>query len=127
MGKAEHFDVIYTDGTESKKVFISFGDSVRSDDWVKENFPFPPYPKFDDGMTDDERDAVRNDYLDAKANIIAKREYMSGMYGVFLAAKRAGIPHTDGDVMDFLDVVAVPSVTGEAVESGETNGPSSEV
>ena len=93
-------DVIYVDTMEERSLVVTLGDSIRGQDWA------------------------RGEYADDKE----LQEERGGMYGVFLAAKRAGAPHTGGTWLEWLDVVTMPDDeedTAEAPAEGESDGPSS--
>ena len=93
--------VIYVDTLEERAIVVTLGDSIRAQDWARSEYP------------DDE----------------ALRAERSGMYGVFLAARRSGEPHTNGTWVDWLDLVTLPDDDEDedaAGAEGDSDGPPSE-
>jgi len=101
-GEAKKIDVIYVDTMETHGLVVTLGDSIRGQDWARKEYA-------DDAGLQEER---------------------GGMYAIYLAAKRAGAPHTGGTWLDWLDFVTVPDAEEdkpEAPAEGESDGPPSGV
>lgn len=102
MAGAKLLKVIYEDTLDEADVLITIGDSLRAQDWAEGEYP------------DD----------------VKKQDTRGGLYAVFLAAKRAKLPHTDGEWMDWMDRVTIPedeadTTEDEHLEPGESQEPSS--
>lgn len=100
-GQAKKIDIIYVDTMENDAIVVTIGDTIRGADWARKEYP-----------DEDER-----------------QESRGGMYAVFLAAKRAGKPHTQGGWLDWLDIVTMPEdeAADEVPAEGEDAGLSSTV
>jgi hypothetical protein len=101
-GQAKQVEIIYVEDMTEAKVVVTIGDTLRGQDWAREQYP---------------------DDFDAQ-------EGRGGMYALFLAARRQRLPHTDGAWLDWLDVVTMPidddeAAAGEEISPGESQGPPS--
>lgn len=97
--QATKLDIIYADSGETVAVVVTLGDSIRGQDWALVQYP-------DDPQMQDER---------------------GGMYSIALAAKRQHLRGSEGDWLDFLDLVTIPDdgAPAETPEAGESDGPPS--
>lgn len=101
MSRAQVLEVIYVESGDSKPVLVTIGDTVRAQDWARDQYP--------DDLT--------------------LQEQRAGLYAVYLGAKRAGLPGTGLGWLEWLDQVTIPDdeTEDETPEPGESEGPPSEL
>lgn len=125
---AKLFRVIYADTKEPVDILVTLGDTIRAENWAEKEYPYPPKPDLSAGLSPDEIDFNREEYREEKSAVDERREWCSGLYAVYLGAKRAGKPGAEGDWLDWLALVTMPDDEGgtEASDEGEADGSQSD-
>lgn len=98
---AKLLEIIYADTQETAAVMVTIGDTVRAQDWARENYP----------------------------NDLELQEQRAGLYAVYLGARRQNLPGASGEWLEWLDMVTIPDDEEEAEEDstpGECAAPPSE-
>jgi len=121
------FEVIYVDTEERQPVLIGIGDTIMATDWAEKEYPYPPRPELGEGLTAAELDFNRDEFRAARAAVDATREHRSGLYAVYLGAKRGKLRGAELGWLEWLSMVTMPDDAEQAEESagGESSGPPS--
>lgn len=129
---AKLLEIIYVDTQEPVNVLVGIGDSIRATEWAEKEYPYPEKPDLSGaGLSSAEIDFRIAEYRQAKYDIDAKREWRSGLYAVYLGAKRAGLRGSELGWLDWLSLVTMPQDEDAAVAdteepaAGESDAPPS--
>lgn len=124
---AKLIEVVYVDTQETQTVLLGLGDSIRAEDWAKNQYPYPPKPALGEGLTVDEVDFNRELWRTERAEVDENRAWRAGLYAVYLAAQRSKLRGTEEGWVEWLSLVSIPEAEGkaeeEAPDAGESDGP----
>lgn len=130
MANANLIRLIYTDDMEQRDVLVTLGDTARAQDHAEQTVPDPVKPDLSADLSEHEIEFNLSEYRARKAQIDLRRNIEVGLYGMYLAAKRAHHPYTDAGYEAWRDNVtfeddASDKDQNDDVEPGESSGPPS--
>lgn len=130
MGKgATLTEVIYLDLPDERvPVLIGIGDTVVAQDWAEKEYPYPPKPDLSVQLSAAEVKFNIKEYRRAKTDTDAMREWRTGLYAVYLGAKRGGLRGSELGWREWLSLVTMPVDDDDPAkepEPGESDGPPS--
>lgn len=127
---AKLLEIIYVDTEDQVDVLVTIGDSIRATEWAETEYPYPDRPDLSTaGLSPAEIDFRIAEYRQAKYDMDEKREWRSGLYAVYLGAKRAALRGSELGWIEWLSLVTMPqdddAAPAEESAAGESEAPPS--